>query len=166
MKHRVAYVAIASLLLVLSHVAAASQRLTLSGAAFICANQSSTGTCPNAEFDPTLGSMNNAQGTWAANVVLGQGVIVTALRLCGQFNELGSSITATLDRTPLTASSGFPVASAMATVSSSGAANKTQCFTTTKISNATIDNTKYQYYVVVDVPDNNGVIFTSVQIDH
>jgi hypothetical protein len=108
--------------------------------------------------------MNNAQGTWAANVVLPQAAIVTALRLCGQFNEVGSSIKATLYRTPLTASSGFPVAVAIATVQSSGAANKTQCFT--KTISKTIDNTKNQYYVVVDVPDNNGVIFTAVQIDY
>src|SRR5579864_3477990 len=141
MKHRVACVVVGSLLLVLSQLAsAATQRLTLSGAAFICADQSNTGTCPNAEFDTALGSMNNAQGTWAANVVLPQAAIVTALRLCGQFNEVGSSIKATLYRTPLTASSGFPVAVAIATVQSSGAANKTQCFT--KTISKTIDNTK------------------------
>jgi hypothetical protein len=167
MKHRVTSLVVGFSFLVLCQLAsAASQRLLLSGAAFICANQSATGTCPNAEFDPALGAMNNAQGTWAANVSLPQGAVVTAVRLCGNFNEEGSSITVTLERAPLTAPSGLPAAAAMATVKSSGAVNKTQCFQTTTIKNATIDNTKNQYYVVVEVPDNDGVIFTAVQVDY
>jgi hypothetical protein len=172
MKHRIGCVVGGFLLLVLSLVqltfaqAPAAPRLNLSGAAFICANQAATGNCPSAEFDPALGSMQNAQGTWTANVSLPQGVVVKGLRLCGNFNEVGSSITATLDRTPLTASSGFASAVAMANVQSTGASNKTQCFLTTKIANATIDNTKNQYYVVLVVPDNNGVIFTTVQVDY
>jgi len=145
---------------------APAPRLNLSGAAFICSNQVATGTCPDAEFDPALGAMLNAQGTWAANVSLPQGAIVTALRLCGNFNEVGSSITATLERTPLTAASGFPSAETMATIQSSGASNKTQCFQTTKIKDAGINNAKNQYYVVVTVPDNDGVIFTAVQIEY
>jgi len=54
----------------------------------------------------------------------------------------------------------------MATIQSSGASNQTQCFQTTKIKNAGINNAKNQYYVVVAVPDNNGVIFTAIQIDY
>jgi hypothetical protein len=137
--------------------------LTLSPAAFICAAQ---GGCPNAVFDPALGAMNNAQGTWAANVVIPQGAVVSAVKLCGNFNEDGSSITATLDRIPLVAASGFPSAVPMATIKSTGASNQTQCFKTTTIANATINNTVNQYYVVVVVPDNDGVIFTSVQVEY
>jgi hypothetical protein len=144
--------------------AAAATRLTLTGAAFICANQVETGTCPNAEFDPALGSIQNPQGTWAANVSLPDGTVVSGLRLCGNFNEDGSSITATLDRTPLTAASGFASPVAMASVQSAGASDQTQCFKTNLISDATINNAANQYYVVVVVPDNDGVIFTTVQI--
>lgn len=164
MKFRIGYVALAFFSLVLSGVA--QTHVTLTGAAFICANQAATGNCPSAEFDPALGAMQNAQGTWAANVSLPQGIKVLAVRLCGNFNEVGSSITATLDSVPLTASSGFPSAVAMASIQSTGAANKTQCFKTATIKNPTIDNGKNQYYVVVAVPDNNGVIFTSVQIEY
>jgi hypothetical protein len=138
--------------------------LTLSGAAFVCANQVATGTCSTAEFDPALGSIQNAQGTWAANVSLPQGAVVSQLILCGNFNEDGSSITATLDRAPLTATSGFPTTAAMATVESTGASDVTQCFRTKAITLATINNAEFQYYVVVSVPDNDGVIFTSVLI--
>jgi hypothetical protein len=172
MKLRIGCMVVGFLSLVLSLVqptlsqAATAERLNLSGAAFICANQAVTGNCPNAEFDPALGSIQNPQGTWAANVSLPQGAVVTGLRLCGNFNEVGSSITATLDRTPLKTSSGFPSAVAMANIQSTGASDKTQCFTTTTIKNATIDNTKNQYYVVVVVPDNDGVVFTTVQVDY
>jgi hypothetical protein len=137
--------------------------LTLSSAAFICANQVETGSCPNAEFDPALGSLQNAQGTWVANVSLPTGAVVTALWLCGNFNEEGSSITATLDTAPIRSASGFPTTLAMASVQSSGASNVTQCFRTTTITDATISD-ENQYFVVVVVPDNDGVIFTSVQI--
>ena len=164
MKLRIACVVVGFFSLVLSGVA--QTHVTLTGAAFICANQVVTGNCTNAEFDPALGSIQNPQGTWAANVSLPQGAVVSALRLCGNFNEVGSSITATLDRTPLTSSSGFPSPVAMAKTHSTGASNKTQCFKTTTIKNATIDNTKNQYYVVVVVPDNDGVIFTDVQIEY
>jgi hypothetical protein len=144
--------------------AAVPTHLSISGAAFICADQAATGNCPNAEFDTASGTMQNAQGTWAANVSLPQGAVVSGLLLCGNFNEVGSSITATLDKTPLRAASGFPTPTAMATVSSSGASNQTQCFKTSTITSPTINNAENQYYVVVVVPDNNGVIFTSVQI--
>jgi len=170
MKHRIACVAAGFLLLAVSLVqttfAQTAQRLNLSGSAFVCSNQGATGNCPSAEFDPALGAMVNAQGTWAANVSLPQGAVVTGLRLCGQFNEVGSSITATLDRTPLRAGSGLASAVAMATITSSGAANKTQCFLSSTVKNGTIDNTNNQYYVVVTVPDNDGVIFTTVQVDY
>src|SRR5271169_5366596 len=73
-------------------------RVNLSGAAFICANQVATGTCPNAEYDPALGSIQNPQGTWAANVSLPEAAVVSHFLLCGNFNEVGSSITATLYR--------------------------------------------------------------------
>jgi len=170
MKHRIGGVAIGFLLLAVSLVQPSSaqtpQALTLSGAAFICANQVVTGNCPNAEYDPALGSIQNPQGTWAANVVLPNHVKVTGFKLCGNFNEVGSSITATLYQTPQTAASGFPTAVAMATVQSSGASDQTQCFVTNTITNATIHNNSNQYYVVVIVPDNDGVIFTDVQIDY
>jgi hypothetical protein len=90
---------------------------------------------------------------------------VTALRLCGHFNDPGFSITATLDMTALTAPAGHASAVAMASIASTGAADKTQCFPTTTITNATIDNTMNQYYVVVDVPDN-AIEFSTVQIDY
>jgi adenosylcobinamide amidohydrolase len=141
-------------------------RVNLSGAAFICANQVATGTCPDAEYDPALGSLQNAQGTWAANVALPQAAAVSKFELCGNFNEVGSSITATLYRTALAATSGFPTAVAMATVQSTGASDETQCFKTTAITDAAINNSAFQYYVVVVVPDNNGVIFTSVGIEY
>jgi|SRR5271165_73956 len=171
MKYRIGCVVVICMSLILLSVkptvhAAAKGTLTLSGAAFICANQVATGNCPNAEYDPALGSIQNPQGTWVANVALPPSVVVTALRLCGNFNEVGSSITATLDRTPITSSSGFPSAVAMASVQSSGAADKTQCFETTTIKNPTIGNATNQYFVVVVVPDNDGVIFTTVQIDY
>ncbi|HXY11190.1 MAG TPA: hypothetical protein VEI52_25380 [Terriglobales bacterium] len=165
MKFRIGYMVTVFFAMVLSGLAQTTH-LTLTGASFICANQVVTGNCPNAEFDPALGSIQNPQGTWAATVTLPQGAVVSALRLCGNFNEVGSSITATLDRTPVTASSGFPSPVAMASVQSTGAANKTQCFKTTTITDATIDNGKNQYYVVVNVPDNDGVIFTIVQIEY
>jgi len=170
MKHLIGSLGVGFLLLALAQVqptfAQTPQRLTLSGAAFICANQAVTGNCPNAEYDPALGSIQNPQGTWAANVSLPQGAKVTALRLCGNFNEVGSAITATLDLAPLTASSGFPTTVPMASVQSSGASNETQCFVTKSIADATINNDKNQYYVVVVVPDNDGVIFTDVQVDY
>ena len=144
----------------------ATGSVTLSGAAFICANQVATGNCPDAEFDPALGSIQNPQGTWAANVALPQGVKVSKLELCGNFNEVGSSITATLYRTPLVAASGFATAVAMATIQSTGAADETQCFKTTTIADATINTLGFQYYVVVVVPDNDGVIFTSIGIEY
>ena len=147
-------------------LAATATRVNLSGAAFICANQTVTGTCPNAEYDPALGSIQNPQGTWAANVTLPQSAVVSKLLVCGNFNEVGSSITATLYRTPLLAASGFATAQAMATVSSTGASNQTQCFNTETIATATVNNTSYQYYVVVVVPDNDGVIFTSIGIEY
>lgn len=153
-----------ALLLGESALATTPVRLTLSGAAFVCANQSVTGACPNAEFDPSVGSILNAQGTWAANVYLPQGATITALVLCGNFNEEGSSITATLERTPLTSTSSFPTAVAMATVESTGAASDTRCFRTASITDKVIANNVAQYYVVVAVPDNDGVNFTSVQI--
>lgn len=143
--------------------AQAATHVTISGAAFVCTNQ---GGCPNAEFDPALGSMLNPQGTWVANVSLPQGAVVSALRLCGNFNEVGSSITATLYHTPVTASSGFATAVAMANVQSTGAADLTQCFKTATIKHATINNNGNQYYVVVVVPDNDGVNFSSVQIEY
>jgi len=146
--------------------ASTSTRVNLSGAAFICANQVATGTCPNAEYDPLLGSIQNPQGTWAANVALPQGAVVSKLLLCGNFNEDGSSITATLYRTPLVAASGFATAVAMATIQSSGASDQTQCFHTKTIADATINNAGFQYYVVVVVPDNDGVIFTDVGIEY
>ena len=168
MKLRIGCVVVGLLSLVLSLVQLSSAQtngphLTLSPAAFICTAQ---GGCSNAVFDTALGAMNNAQGTWAANVVLPQAAVVSAVKLCGNFNEVGSSITATLDRIPLVAASGFPSATPMAKVESSGASNKTQCFKTTTIANATINNTVDQYYVVVVVPDNDGVIFTSVQVEY
>jgi hypothetical protein len=166
MKFRNGRVVVGFFVLSLVQLSFAQNRLTLSGAAFICANQVATGNCANAEFDPALGSIQNPQGTWAANVVLPQGAVVVGFRLCGNFNEVGSSITATLDSTPLTASSAFPTPVAMATIQSTGASNKTQCFVTHTITNATIDNTKNQYYVVVNVPDNDGVIFTTVQVGY
>ena len=172
MKYRIGFVVVLCLSLILLLVkptvqaAAPTGTLTLSGAAFICANQVETGSCPDAEFDPALGSIQNGQGTWAANVALPPGAVVTALKLCGQFNEVGSSITATLDMAPITASSGFPSTVAMASVASTGAADKTQCFATTKITSPTIHNGSTQYFVVVVVPDNDGVIFTSVQIEY
>jgi hypothetical protein len=89
---------------------------------------------------------------------------VSQLVLCGQFNEDGSSIQATLNRAPLTAASGFPTTEAMATVASSGASDVTQCFRTTAISNAIINNDQFQYFVTVVVPDNDGVNFTSIVI--
>jgi hypothetical protein len=164
MKLRIGCVVVGFLALVLPGMA--QTHVTLSGPAFVCANQVATGNCSNAEFDPALGSIQNAQGTWAANVSLPAGAVVSALILCGNFNEVGSSITATLDQTPLTATSGFPSPIAMATVQSSGASDLTQCFKSTKITNKTIDNAKNQYYVVVVVPDNDGVIFTDVQIEY
>ncbi len=168
MKRRIVLILLgaASLALSLDERALATTpvRLTLSGAAFVCANQPITGSCPDADYDPALGSIQNAQGTWAANVSLPQGATVTALLLCGNFNEDGSSITATLDRTALESASGFPTAVPMATIASSGAANETQCFRTSSITDKVINNNQYQYYVVVVVPDNDGVIFTSVQI--
>jgi hypothetical protein len=165
--HVIGFVSVVILLdqLIFAEPAAAQfTHLSISGAAFICANQAATGNCASAEFDPTLGAMQNAQGTWAANVSLPEGARVSALWLCGQFNEVGSSVTATLDKDLLLSSSGFPVATAMATVSSSGASNQTQCFKTNHITNPVIHNGFDQYYVVVVVPDNNGVIFTSVQV--
>ena len=153
-----------SLALSLGQPAVAATHLSISGAAFICANQVATGNCPNAEFDPASGSIQNAQGTWAANVALPQGAVVSGLWLCGNFNESGSSITATLASAPLTATTGFPTTSAMATVSSSGAVDKTKCFKTSTVTNPTINNAENQYFVVVVVPDNDRVIFTSVQI--
>ena len=170
MKYRIGSVVVVCLSLILLLVkptvqaASPTGTLTLSGAAFICANQVVTGSCPDAEFDPALGSIQNPQGTWVANVALPGGAVVTALTLCGNFNEVGSSITARLDKTLTTSSSGFPTAVAMATVQSTGAADKTQCFSTTKITTPTIHNDNNQYFVVVVVPDNDGVIFTSVQI--
>jgi hypothetical protein len=146
--------------------AATFTRVNLSGAAFVCANQAVTGTCPNAEFDPLLGSIQNPQGTWAANVALPQGAVVSKFLLCGNFNEVGSSITATLYKTPLLAASGFASAVAMATVESTGASNDTQCFETKTIAGPSINNVGFQYYVVVAVPDNDGVIFTTVGIEY
>ncbi len=140
-----------------------TQILNLSGAAFVCSNQESTGTCSMADFDPSQASMINAEGTWAANVSLPQGAVVTALTLCGHFDETGSSVTATLDMAALTAAVGHATPVAMAGVASSGAANQTQCFQTTTITNATIDNTTNQYYVIVVVPDNS-IEFSTVQI--
>jgi hypothetical protein len=171
MKHRIACLVVGFLSLVLSLQTASAapvtgQRLNLSGASFICANQSQTGTCSIAEFDVALGFLSNAQGTWVANVSLPGGTVVKTLTLCGQFNEVGSSITATLDSIPLTAAVGFPSAVPMASIQSSGASNQTQCFTTKTIANATINNKNNQYYVVVVVPDNDGVNFTSVQIEY
>jgi hypothetical protein len=170
MKQRIGCVVVGFLLLVLSLQTASAapvtgQRLNLTGAAFICVN-AAQGGCPQATFDPALGFIANAQGTWVANVDLPGRTVVTALTLCGQFNEVGSSITATLDRIPLTAAVGFPSAVPMASIQSTGASNQTQCFRTTKITNATINNSKNQYYVVVVVPDNDGVNFTSVQIEY
>jgi len=170
MKHRIGCVVVGFLSLVLSFQTAAAgpvkiQRLNLTGAAFICVN-AAQGGCPQASFDTTLGFLTNAQGTWVANVDLPGQTVVTALTLCGQFNEVGSSITATLERIPLTAATGFPTAVPMATIQSTGASNQTQCFKTTTIANPKIDNKDNQYYVVVAVPDNDGVNFTSVQIDY
>jgi hypothetical protein len=168
MKLRIGFLTIGFLSLALSldqmAFATTPTHLSISGAAFICADQEATGACPNAEFDTATGIINNGQGTLAANVSLPQGATVNDLWLCGQFNEDGSSITATLYRTPLTAPSGLPVAVAMATISSTGAANETQCFKTGRITDAVIDNTTNQYYVGVVVPDNDGVLFNSVQI--
>jgi hypothetical protein len=171
MKHRIGCVVVGflSLVLLLQTASAApvtGQKLNLSGAAFICANQVATGNCPNAEFDPALGAILNAQGTWVANVALPNQTVVTALTLCGQFNEVGSSITATLESIPLTAAVGFPSAVPMASIQSTGASDQTQCFRTTTITNPTIVNKANQYYVVVVVPDNNGVNFTNVQIQY
>jgi len=171
MKYRIGFVVVVCLSLILLlakptvQAAAPTGTLTLSGPAFICVN-AGQGGCPNAVFDPALGSFQNAQGTWAANVALPPGAVVTALKLCGNFNEVGSSVTATLDMAPIVASSGFPSTVAMASVASTGAADKTQCFATTKITSPTIHNGSTQYFVVVVVPDNDGVIFTSVQIEY
>jgi len=170
MKHRISCVVVGFLALVLSlqTVSAApvkGQRLNLTGAAFICVN-AAQGGCPQAAFDPALGFLTNAQGTWVANVDLPGQTVVTALTLCGNFNEVGSSITVTLDSIPLTATTGFPSAVPMASIQSTGASNQTQCFKTTAITNPTIVNKANQYYVVVVVPDNDGVNFTSVQIEY
>jgi hypothetical protein len=170
MKQRIGCVVIGFLSLVLSFQTASAapvkgQRLNLSGAAFICVD-AAQGGCPQAAFDPALGFIENAQGTWVANVSLPGQTVVASFSLCGQFNEVGSSITATLERIPLTSSSGLPSAVAMATISSTGASNQTQCFKTSTITNATIDNQTDQYYVVVVVPDNDGVNFTSVQVEY
>ena len=170
MKHRIGCVVVGFLSLVLSLQTASAapvkgQRLNLTGAAFICVD-AAQGGCPQAAFDTTLGFLENAQGTWVANVALPGNTVVSSFTLCGQFNEVGSSITATLERIPLTASSGLPSATTMATVQSTGASNQTQCFNTSSITNATIDNATDQYYVVVVVPDNDGVNFTSVQIEY
>jgi hypothetical protein len=170
MKQRIGCVVVGFLSLVLSLQTASAapvkgQRLNLTGAAFICVN-AAQGGCPQATFDPALGFLTNAQGTWVANVALPGQTVIAAVTLCGNFNEVGSSITATLDSIPLTASSGFPSAVPMANIQSSGASNQTQCFTTTTIANPTINNKENQYYVVVVVPDNDGVNFTSVQIEY
>ncbi|MGA2190813.1 MAG: hypothetical protein ABSH33_20020 [Steroidobacteraceae bacterium] len=162
----VVVLALGQLAFVQPSLAATKIRVNLSGAAFICANQVATGTCPDAEYDPALGSLQNAQGTWAANVALPEAAVVSKLELCGNFNEVGSSITATLYRTALTATSGFPTATAMATIQSTGASDQTQCFKTETIADATINTLGFQYYVVVVVPDNDGVIFTSIGIEY
>jgi hypothetical protein len=64
------------------------------------------------------------------------------------------------------AASGFASAVAMATVESTGASNDTQCFETKTIAGPSINNVGFQYYVVVAVPDNDGVIFTTVGIEY
>jgi len=170
MKRRIGCVVVGFLSLVLSLQTASAapvkgERLNLTGAAFICINAAQAG-CPQAAFDPALGFLTNAQGTWVANVALPGQTVVTALTLCGNFNEVGSSITATLESIPLTATVGFPSAVPMASIQSTGASDQTQCFTTTKITHPIIVNKDNQYYVVVVVPDNDGVNFTSVQIKY
>lgn len=112
MKQCIGCVVVGFLSLVLSLQTASAapvkgKRLNLTGAAFICVN-AAQGGCPQATFDPALGFLANAQGTWVANVALPGQTVVAAVTLCGNFNEVGSSITATLDSIPLTASSGFP----------------------------------------------------------
>ncbi|MBI3404933.1 MAG: hypothetical protein HY046_05700, partial [Acidobacteria bacterium] len=107
----------------------------------------------------TNGLLLNPPPNSFANVALPQGSTVTAFRACGRDNDAtaGINYTFTLKRKLLVTNTGnaFTVlADVIATAGSTdGTSNTgdTQCFTSSSVSNAVIDNTTYFYFVVLTV---------------
>ena len=105
--------------------------------------------------------------TGFAPVVLPQGSVVTKIRVCGR--DFGSSdvFTGNLKRKGFTvAGNTFTAPDLMATVNSGAAffQDALVCFETTTITNATIDNTQFTYYVEIVMVGFVQVIVA--QVDH
>jgi len=93
-------------------------------------------------------SSSTSKGYHAAH--LPNGAVVTKLRVCGRDFDSDGEIKAILYRRPVGDGTGtFASQSEMASIGSTAAFSNGnfQCFETTTITNATIDNTTYAYYV-------------------
>jgi hypothetical protein len=101
-------------------------------------------------------------GTFLAHVQLPQGAEVTKLSLLYRDNESDHTITATLRRSDTLTYSN------MATVSSQDSETETRR-STTSISNATIDNATYTYWILLEFPtigSSDNVFVYGVAIDY
>jgi hypothetical protein len=128
-------------------------------------------TIPGNSFHPTGDGTNEdcipdtTGGTSGAGlytpVELPDGVTVTKLTFYWWDSSAGTDATVTLTRTPLPASSGpFP----MATASSSGSAGVHTSSSTNTITNPTIDNADFMYYVKAVIATSNQQCIDAVQL--
>jgi hypothetical protein len=90
--------------------------------------------------------------------------VVTGFQVCGQDNDTGHEFAGYLYAKPQNNTFGAPVLMASVHSGIAAASSGTQCFSTTTITNPSIDNTANAYYVELDV----GVLTSAigVQIIH
>jgi len=99
-----------------------------------------------------------------ANVSLPQGTVITSFQVCGQDNDAQHELAGYLYSKALNNTFGAPVAVASVHSGIAAASSSTQCFSTTTITNGTIDNVNNAYYVELDVGQLTSAI--AVQIFH
>jgi hypothetical protein len=121
----------------------------------------------------TNGLLLNPQGPYFAAVPLPQGRVVTGLRICGRDSDTtaGVNFTVQLMRKSLTTSTGNALtvtADSLGTIGSTdadGASGDQRCFSTSAITNSTLDNTQFYYFVLVTV-GGTTLELAAVQITH
>jgi len=125
------------------------------------------------EKNLTQGLVLNPTGTHWASAELFHGATISAFRLCGRDNDAttGINFTANLKRKPLTTTGGggaaFDPPELMASVSSAtgNESEDLQCIETTSITNPTVDNTQFFYFVELVAPADT-LEFAGVVIQH
>ena len=151
----------------------APDRLNLSAMGFV---GEPTGCAPGTNCTPIMaasvlhGDIENNAGTYFQSVSLPQGAVVTAFRVCGRDfdNTPGVNFVGFLKVNPLTTSGiAHLTPTVMATTGSNdgSTSNNFQCFQSTSITNATIDNTLNHYWVEI-VLNSDTLEFDAAQIGY